>query len=61
MLLLVDGDVETLHAGVEGVSSHRDGHRLAGVYQSARFTLLLVLHRDHINLLFILIFVVIII
>lgn len=53
--------METLHAGVEGVSSHCDGHWLAGVDQSARFTLLLVLHRDHINLLFILIFVIIII
>lgn len=53
--------METLHAGVEGVSSYCDGHWLAGVDQSARFTLLLVLHRDHINLLFILIFVIIII
>lgn len=62
VLLLVDGDVETLHAGVEGVGPNRDGHRFTGVDQSTRFTLLLlVLHRHHIDLLLIIIFVVFII
>lgn len=57
VLLLVDGDVETLHAGVEGVGSHSYGHRFTGVDQSTRFALLLVLHSHHIDLLFIIIFV----
>ncbi len=61
VLLLVDGDVETLHAGVEGVRPHRYGHRFAGVDQSTRFPLLLVLHRHHVDLLFIIIFVIFII
>lgn len=62
VLLLVDGDVETLHAGVEGVGPHCDGHGFAGVDQSTRFTLLLlVLHCHHINLLLILVLVIFII
>lgn len=63
VLLLVDGDVETLHAGVEGIGPNRDGHRFTGVDQSTRFTLLLllVLHCHHIDLLLIIIFVVLII
>lgn len=61
MLLLVDRNVETLHAGVVGVSSYRYGHGFTAVDQSTRFTLLLVLHRHHVDLLFIFIFVVFII
>lgn len=62
MLLLVDRDVETLHARVKRVSTHCDGHRLAGADQSAGFALLLlVLHCNHVNLLFILVFVIIVI
>lgn len=61
VLLLVDGDVETLHAQVEGVGPHRYGHWFASVDQSTRFALLLVLHGHHIDLLFILIFVIFII
>lgn len=60
VLLLVDGNVEPLHAGVEGVGPHRYGHRLTGVDQS-RFALLLVLHRHHVDLLFVVIFVVVIV
>lgn len=61
VLLLVDGDVETLHAGVVGVGSHSYGHGFAVIDQSTRFTLLLVLHCHHIDLLFIIIFVIFII
>lgn len=61
VLLLVDGDVEPLHAGVKGVGPHRYGHRLTGVDQSSRFALLLVLHRHHIDLLLVIIFVIIIV
>lgn len=61
VLLLVDGDVETLHAGVEGVGPHRYGHRFTSVDQPTRFALLLVLHRHHVNLLLVLIFVILII
>lgn len=67
VLLLMDGDVETLGAGVVGVCSHRYGHRFAGGDQSTGFTLLLLLllllvvHRHHVNLLFILIIFVFVI
>ena len=63
VLLLVDGDMEALHAGVQGVPSHRDGHWFARVDHPTRFTLLLllVLHRHHIDLLFILIVIIFII
>lgn len=61
VLLLVDGNVEPLHAGVEGVGPHRYGHRLTGVDKSSRFALLLVLHRHHVDLLFVVIFVVVIV
>lgn len=61
VLLLVDGDVETLHSGVQRVSPHSYGHRFAGVDQTARLALLLlVLYCHHIYLLFLLIFVLII-
>lgn len=61
VLLLVDGDVETLHAGVQGVGSHSYGHRFTRVDQSTRFALLLVLHSHHINLLFIIVFIIFVI
>lgn len=61
VLLLVNGDVETLHAGVVGVSSHRDGHRFTSVDQPPWFTLLLVLHRHHVDLLFVVILLIFII
>lgn len=63
VLLLMDGDVETLRAGVVGICSHRYGHRFAGGDQSTGFTLLLLLgvHRHHVNLLLVFILFVFVI
>lgn len=62
VLLLMNGDVETLHARVKGVGPNCDSHRLTTGDQTAtRLMLLFVLHCHHINLLFILLLFIVII